>query len=312
MRDHRRMPPLHVLAGYALLVLIWGSTWAAIKIGVTDVPPFMFAFERGVAVSVLLTALALVLGQRFPRGPRELAAAAVVGIFNTGTSWAIIFWSEQFVPSGIVAVFGATAPVWTAFLAHFLVRGDRLSALKLVGLALGLIGTALLVGAPGTGSGSQAFIATGLLAFMPITWAFAAILQSRVLARTPPIAAVAAGTWAGTVVLVPFALAQIGLPASWTLASALAFAYLVGFGSCVGLVLNMWLYRKLRPTTIMLAQVLIPAQAILIGTLALAEPVSARMLGGAALVVAAVALNALAGGGEPTGERAEARAAAAK
>jgi drug/metabolite transporter (DMT)-like permease len=310
MRDHRRMPPLHVLAGYALLVLIWGSTWAAIKIGVTDVPPFMFAFERGVAVSVLLTVLALVLGQRFPRGPRELAAAAVVGIFNTGSSWAIIFWSEQFVPSGIVAVFGATAPVWTAFLAHFLVRGDRLSAVKLLGLALGLVGTALLVGAPGTGSGSQVLIATGLLAFMPITWAVAAILQSRVLARTPPIAAVAAGTWAGTVVLVPFALAQIGVPANWTLASTLAFGYLVVLGSCVGLVLNMWLYRKLRPTTIMLAQVLIPAQAILIGTLALGEPVNAPMLGGAGLVVAAVALNALAGGGEPGGQHAELPAAA--
>ena len=303
------MPPTRVVIGYALQVLIWGSTWAAIKIGIVDVPPFIFALQRGIAVAVLLTVLALALRQRFPRG-RELAAAAVVGVFNTGTSWAIIFWSEQFVPSGIVSVFGATAPVWTAFLAHFLVRGDRLSALKLLGLALGLVGTALLVGAPETSDTANALIATGLLALMPITWAVAAILSARTLARSEPIATVASGTWVGALVLVPFALTELGQPLHWTLESLLAFGYLVVFGSCVGLVLNLWLYRKLRPTTASLTQVLIPAQAILIGTLWLGEPVGVRMLGGAALVVTAVVLNAIAGGRPAAPPLAEAPAAA--
>ena len=302
------MPPYRVSVGYALQVLIWGSTWAAIKIGIADVPPFTFAFERGIAVSIVLTALALLLRQRFPRG-RELAAAAVVGVFNTGTSWAIIFWSEQYVPSGIVSVFGSTAPVWTAFLAHFLIGGDRLSALKLLGLALGLAGTALLVGAPETAGGTNALIATGLLALMAVTWSIAAILSSRTLARSAPIATVAAGTWVGSLVLAPFAATEIGLPIRWSTESLLAFGYLVIFGSCVGLVLNLWLYRKLRPTTASLTQVLIPAQAILIGTLWLGEPLSWRMFGGAALVVSAVILNALAGG-SPAAVAAETPAAA--
>src|SRR5712692_1745828 len=135
MRHHRqRMPPLRVLAAYAAVALIWGSTWAAIKVGVAEVPPFVFAFDRAVAVAAILTLVALSFRQPFPRGARELAVVAVVGIINTGGSWAIIFWAEQFVPSGLVAVFGASAPVWTAFLAHFLVKGDRLSALKIAGL----------------------------------------------------------------------------------------------------------------------------------------------------------------------------------
>jgi drug/metabolite transporter (DMT)-like permease len=293
------------------MVLIWGSTWAAIKVGIADVPPFVFALERGIAVSVVLTALALMLRQRFPSSRREVAAAGLVGVFNTGTSWALIFWSEQYVPSGIVSVFGATAPVWTAFLAHFLVQGDRLSAFKVVGLALGLIGTAVLVGAPMTGESGAVLLATGLLALMPITWAIAAILSARTLARSAPIATVAAGTWAGSAVLVPFALSQVTQPAHWTPASALALAYLVLVGSCVGLVLNLWLYRKLRPTTTSLAQILITAEAILIGTFALGEPIAVRTLGGAALVVAAVICNALAGGGPPAEEAAVSRPAAA-
>ncbi len=94
----------------------------------------------------------------------------------------------------------------------------------------------------------------------------------------------------------PFAVAQAGLPEDWSFDSALALAYLVVFGSCVGLVLYLWLYRKLRPTTVTLVQLLIPAEAILIGALALGETVTLRMLGGAALVVLAVGLNAIGGG----------------
>jgi drug/metabolite transporter (DMT)-like permease len=180
-----------------------------------------------------------------------------------------------------------------------------------IGRARGVSGPAGLVGAPTTGESGAVLLATGLLALMPITWAIAAILSARTLARSAPIATVATGTWVGSAVLVPFALSQAAQPAHWTLASALALAYLVLVGSCVGLVLNLWLYRKLRPTTTSLAQILITAEAILIGTLALGEPVAVRTLGGAALVVAAVICNALAGGGPPAEEATVSRPAAA-
>ncbi len=296
------MPPLRVVAGYVSVALIWGSTWAAIKIGVNDVPPFVFAFARAVAVAGLLTITAVALRQPFPRGRRTMAIAMIVGLINIGWSWAIIFWSEQFVPSGLVSVFGAAAPVWTALLAHFMVKGDRLSALKILGLTLGLGGTVILIGAPEAADGTAGLIATALLALMPITWAIAAILQSRFLRTVAPIPTVAVGTWASALLLAPLAVFQLPQAQHWTLASVLAFAYLVIFGTCFGMVVSLWLYRKLRPTTITLIQVLVPAEAILIGTVWLGEPVTIRMLAGAALVVAAVALNAIAGAGTPPAE----------
>ncbi len=224
-------------------------------------------------------------------------SAVIVGVFNTGSSWAIIFWSEQYVPSGLVSVFGASAPIWTALLAHFLVHDDRLSATKVLGLVLGLAGIAVLVGAPDTTAGPEVLTASVLLALMPVTWAIGTILQARELRRGSPLPLVAIGTSAGSLFLLPFAAAQAGEAASWGLSAALAFGYLVLFGSCVGLVLQMWLTRRLRPTTMMLAQVVIPAEALLIGALALGENITWRMLAGAALVVVAVALNVLAGGG---------------
>ena len=300
-----------VVAAYVVMVLLWGSTWAAIKIGVAQVPPYLFAFERAVAVASILTITVLVLRQSFPRTRATLLASGISGLFNIGTSWALIFWAEQFVPSGLVAVFGAMAPVWTAILAHFFVRGDRFSRLKVFALVLGLVGTALLVGAPAASEGPNALLATALLAIMPISWAVAAILIARFLSRESPIAVVGVGTWVGALFLVPFALTQIGQPQLWDTRSLVAFAYLVIGGSCVGLVLNAWLYRKLRPTTVTLSQVLIPTQALLIGGLALGEEFSVRMLAGAALVVSAVAVNAKAGSGARAAEPVPAVATAA-
>jgi drug/metabolite transporter (DMT)-like permease len=291
------MPPLAVSVGYVVLIALWGSTWAAIKVGVEGVPPFVFAFDRAVAVSIVLIALSLAMRHPFPRDRRVILSAIVVGIFNTGSSWAIIFWSEQYVPSGLVSVFGASSPIWTALLAHSLVRGDRLSPTKVAGLLLGLVGIAVLVGAPDTNGRPEALAASVLLAVMPVTWAVGTILQARELRQGPPIPLVAIGTCAGSLFLLPFAAAQAGEAASWNVSAALAFGYLVVFGSCVGLVLQMWLTRRLRPTTMTLAQVVIPAQALLIGAFALGENITWRMVAGAVLVVVAVALNAVAGGG---------------
>src|SRR5687767_14692810 len=288
-----------VLAAYVVMILLWGSTWAAIAVGVASVPPFVFALERAIAVAVLLTLISLALRLPFPRDRRTIAAAATAGLFNIGVPWAVIFWSEQFVPSGLVAVFGATFPIWTAILAHYLVRGDRLSGLKLGALALGLLGTAILAGAPIEGGGPNVLVATALLTVMPILWGMGAILAARYLSASSPVPVVAIEVWASVLFLIPFALSQASMPSAWTPAVIGAFLFLVLGGSCIGLVLNLWLYRKLRPTTVSLSQVLFAVQAVALGAVALGEQVTARMVFGALLVFAAVGLNARAGSGPP-------------
>ena len=284
-----------VAAAYATQVLIWGSTWAAIKIGVADVPPWIFAFDRSVLVALALGAVSLALRLDFPRDRRTLVVAALSGAINSGISWAVIFWAEQFVPSGLVAVFGATAVIWTALLAHFLVRGDRLSAVKIAALALGFGGILVLVGASGEIEGGPAILAAVLLALMPIGWAASGVLMARYLTAVSPLPAVAIGSATGGVFLIPFALSELGRPALWTPEAIVALLYLALVGTGVGLVVNLWLYRRLRPTTIMLSQLLITVEAVLIGALALDEQITPGMLLGATLVLTAIALNARAG-----------------
>jgi drug/metabolite transporter (DMT)-like permease len=292
-----------VLIAYLLQVAIWGTTWGAIKIGVEDVPPWTFALYRSALVAVTLTAIALTLRLAWPSDRRTLALVAISGAVNSGVSWALIFWAERFVPSGLVAVFGCTAPIWTALLAHFLVRGDRLSPLKVVALALGFGGIVSLVGTSGEIEGGPALLAMVLLALMPLLWGISGIVMARALTDVSPIPAIAIGTATGGIFLVPFALAEAGAAAHWTVEATLAFLYLAWIGSCVGLVLNFWLYRRLRPTTVMLSQLLITVEAVLIGAFLLDERITPSMLAGAALVLAAVALNARAGRGATAAAR---------
>lgn len=275
-------------------ILIWGTTWGAIKIGVTDVPPWTFALARSILVASSLTLVALAFRLSFPRG-RTLAAAAISGAINSGLSWAIIFWAEQFVPSGLVAVFGATAPIWTALLAHFLVHGDRLSALKVFALALGFGGILVLVGGSGEFSSGPALLAAVLLVLMPLGWAGSSVVMTRALTDVQPIPSIAVGSATGGLFLIPLALLELGRPVHWTLEAGVALVYLALVGSGVALVLNLWLYRRLRPTTIALSQLLITVEAVVIGAVLLGEQITVGMVVGAAFVLTAIALNARAG-----------------
>lgn len=96
---------------------------------------------------------------------------------------------------------------------------------------------------------------------MPVSWAIAAILIARLLSRESPIAIAGMQTWVGALFLLPFAIRELGEPQRWTAQAAGAFAFLVLGGSCLGLVLYTWLYRDVRPTTVTLAQILIPTQS---------------------------------------------------
>lgn len=290
-----------VAAAYVVQCVVWGTTWAAIKIGVTDVAPWTFALARSIIVAGFLGAVALAFRLPLPRDRRTVVAAALTGGFNAGASWAIIFWAEQFVPSGLVAVFGATSPIWTGLLAHFLVRHDRLSALKVLALVLGFGGIIVLVGASGEISAGPALLAAVLLALMTFGWAVAAVVMSRTLTDVHPIPAVALGTATGGLVLIPLVLVETatGRPVTWTPAAMGAVLYLALIGSGVGLVLNLWLYRRLRPTTIALAQLLITVEAVVVGALVLGEQVTLGMAAGAVLVLTAIVLNARAGRQQP-------------
>lgn len=255
-------------------------------------PAFTFAFWRGAAVAITLALVVIAVGRAFPRGRSALGAVVLAGAIYHGISPALIFWSMQYVPSGLVALFGASAPVWGAVIAHFATTDDRLTLPKVIGLASGLVGIALLIQAdiPVDGPGRLALLLLGL---MPVLWAAAATLIRTKLQTESPIAVAAMQNAAGALVLLFFLPLDAGRPQDWNAQSGLAFTYLVVFGGCVGQVLFIWLLQRLRATTVLFVQLIIPAQAVLIGALLLGELVTVRLLMGGGLIAVGITLNAV-------------------
>src|SRR5690242_5405613 len=132
------------VARYALLCVIWGSTWMVIKVGYGDLGPFNVAGLRFVVAGALMTVVALATGARWPRGRPEWTAVMVVGLLMFAGDYGLIYWAEQYIASGLTAVLFATLPLMTLFIARAYIPGQQITTGKLGSSVLALAGTVAL------------------------------------------------------------------------------------------------------------------------------------------------------------------------
>ena len=131
-------------AAFLLLTLIWGTTWAVIRLGLEGIPPLTGVALRFGIAGALLLALVRHFGVRFTWSRRELGLWAMNGLFSFSVSYTIVYWAEQHIPSGLAAVLFATYPLMVAVIAHFALPGERLGWSASVGILLGLAGVATI------------------------------------------------------------------------------------------------------------------------------------------------------------------------
>jgi drug/metabolite transporter (DMT)-like permease len=134
------------IATYVLLCLIWGSTWLVIKIGYGGLGPLTVAGLRFALAGLTLSVMMPVIGARWPRGRGEWMLVLFVGVVLFGADYGLIYWSEQFIDSGVAAVLFAMLPLTTIALAHVYIPGDRITTRKLIGTLLAFVGVAALFG----------------------------------------------------------------------------------------------------------------------------------------------------------------------
>lgn len=134
-----------VVAAFAAVYLIWGSTYLAIRFAIETLPPFLMAGTRFVLAGALLTIWARLRGAPRPSWRHWLAAGVVGALMPLGGNGGVT-WAEQRVPSGLAALMIGTVPLWVAALDWIRPGGSRPNGRVAVGLALGFVGMALLVG----------------------------------------------------------------------------------------------------------------------------------------------------------------------
>lgn len=289
----RRPGPLLVAGTFALLTLIWGTTWAAIRIGLTGIPPFAgVALRFGIAAVVLL-AFGLLLGVPFGRHTREPALWLVNTALSFCVSYGVVYWTEQWVPSGLAAVLFATFPLFVAILAHFMLPGERLAPGSVVGIVLGFAGVAVIFSEDfGLLGGPRVALAAGVMLVSPVVSSVASVAVKRWGGGIHPISLTAIPMAFTAMIMGAIALfVERDRDLSFDARSVTALLYLAIFGSAVTFSLYYWLLSHVSATRLSLIAYLVPVMAVAVGAGFMDEPITGRTLAGSGLVVAGVAIT---------------------
>jgi len=277
------------LIAYLIVCVFWGSTYLAIKVGVTELPPFLFAGLRFLVAGLILLAVARALGDPLPR-KSDWRTLAIVGLLLLAGGNSFVVWSEQYIASGIASIFVVTVAMWTALFDAIIPGGSSdLNWRVVAGLLLGFLGTLLLVGA--TPAEILAADKRGPLALTmaSASWSLGSVYAKRHPTQASPYmgAAFQMIVGGGAVALVG---TMLGEWASWHLSTRGigAIAYLVIFGSILGYSAYSYALRHASATIVGTYAYVNPVIAVLLGWLLLHEPVGARTFIAMGMILMAV------------------------
>ena len=280
------------LAAFAVIYVVWGSTFLAIRIGVQEVPPFLFAGIRFLVAGIALLLWMLGRGTRLPT-QREWASGAFLAVLIFVFDYGLLFWAEQKVPSGIAAVMMATIPVFMAVLEIIFLRTQQLTFRLTSALVVGICGVAVLVSRSAR-FGETPVERSGAIALLiaSISWSAASILTRKLpLPASKPMSS-AAQMLAGGVMLMVVS-ASLGefhrfhaQAVSWS--AWLALLYLIVAGSIVAFTAYVWLIHHESPTKVGTYAYVNPVVAVIVGYFLGGEIVGSRTLLGTFLVLVSV------------------------
>lgn len=279
-----------IIAAFAVIYLVWGSTFLATRIGVLEMPPMLFAAGRFTIAGTLLSILALVLGERFPRMRREWLHAGLFSILMVPLSNGLSTLAVRHVPSNEAALLAAGSALWLAGLGAIGPRGHTLRGASILGVLLGFAGVVLLVwphadAAPGH-LGWRA-----LLLLSSMNFAIASIVYRDAHLAVGPMAFNATIMLMGAACLAIAGVAT-GEPSHWRWSGTgvAAMLYLALFGSALAYTSYTWLLKHAPADRVGTFAYVNPAIATVLGWAVLGEALTGGQLVGVMVILAAVAL----------------------
>jgi drug/metabolite transporter (DMT)-like permease len=279
-------------AALAALILIWGTTWAVIRVGLRGIPPITGVALRFALASAVLLVLVPLFGVKLGRDPYEKRLWWANSFLSFTIPYGVLYWSEQWLPSGLAAVIFATTPLITALAAHFVLPAERLTARAVVGILVGFTGIAVIFSQDFHAlGGAQVAKAAAVMLISPLCAALSNVVVKRWGAGVPPLSIAAVPM--GITALLMGALALIvesGRPVAFNTTTVLSVVYLAVIGSAIPFTLFFWLLRRQSATSMAMVNYATPILAVALGTFFLNEPFTLRLVVGSALVLAGVAI----------------------
>jgi drug/metabolite transporter (DMT)-like permease len=269
------------------LSVLWGGSFFFAKVALGELAPLSVVFGRVALAAVALNlVLTLTAGSLFQRKVPWRSFFAM-GLLNNLVPFALIFWGQTQIASGLASIMNATTPLFTLVVAHFLTKDERIDAVKLSALLIGIGGVAVLMG-PDALKGSHNLWGQVACLGAALSYAFAGIYGRRFKSMgVAPLDAAAGQLTASTMLILPIMLI---VDRPWVLPafpSASIWAALIGLAllsTAVAYVLYFRILSAAGATNLLLVTFLIPVTAILLGALFLGEQLLPRHFAGMALI----------------------------
>ena len=278
------MKPKHWLV-FILLGVIWSSSFMWIKIAVQEIGPITLVAFR--VLFGLLFGVVVILVQRvhLPRRLKEWFPLLVLGMTNIAIPFFLISWGEQSIDSAVASILDATVPLFTILIAHYLLRDDKMTLPKVLGLLIGFAGVVILM-SKDVGSAPGSLLGQVAVVLASVFYAISAVYARKTTEDTPgitrsvgPLISATAVMWLATVwVESPVEIPQLTI--TW-----IALLFLGILGSGVAFIMLYYLIHEIGPTRTTMVTYLFPLGGVILGVAFLHEELSWQLLAGAALIV---------------------------
>jgi drug/metabolite transporter (DMT)-like permease len=302
---------MKLVLAFAAVYIIWGSTYLGIRYAIETLPPLLMAGTRFILAGTALYIWARLRGVSRTERINWRAAVIIGGLLLLGGNGAVVI-AERSVPSGLTALLIATEPLMIVLLDWARPGGARPGGRIAIGLILGLIGMAVLIGPVGmAGDSPVSFVGAALLVVATISWAAGSLYAARTKVAASPLMAAAMQMLAGGALLLVAGLAT-GEASTFdasqvSLRSIGALMYLIAFGSLIGFTSYSWLLRVTPPSLASTYAYVNPVVAVLLGWAIAGEPLTLRTLIAATIIIAAVVIiTSYRGHGDPQSRKAPA------
>ncbi len=279
-----------VVLVWLALSFIWGSTWLFIKLGLRDLPPFIFVGIRFLLASAILAAIIFIRRMRLPRDRRDWLFIAWTGFLIVTINFALVFWGEQHIASGLAALLNASMPFFGIVIAHHYIPTERVTLTKIGSVMLGILGVGLIFSNQLSLQGTLSFLASAGIVVGAFVAAYANVLIKVRGKHIDPIVLSAGQMLFGFPPLLLIGVIMEGNPfkLAWTPLAIFSLLYLTIIGSCVAFILYFWLHKKIPVTKALLLFLVTPLVAVTLGKIINHEVLTWQILVGGVCIISGI------------------------
>jgi len=275
----------HAWTLLALLGLIWGGSFTANAVVLTEIGVVTIVALRVLVAAIVLWVTVLALRLPLPRDPRQWGVLFLLGLFGNALPFSLITWGQLAVPSGLAAILNASTAIFSVLLAALFFADERLTARKVLGVALGLAGVATAIGLTAlTALDLTAWAQLALIA-ASLSYGLGASLGKMALRGVAPQVAATGMLTGAALIMVPIALIRDGLPSPHHSGHVwLALAYSAVVATALAYLIYYRLLSLAGAGNASLVTLLVAPVAIVLGAVLLGETLASRAFGGFAIL----------------------------